>query len=476
MKLFPKLALTIAALLLITTLGLSASYYFLEQRSIRQQAELERQAVLRNLAHIAREALLANDDLLMVKYTGWIHKWTPGLLSASVTNPSGQIMAHSEPARIGRGESAEEQSRTEVLVLTDPIKLGPRWAATASVAFSQRYFEDRLSDQLSYLKRRVAWIAGAALTAGLLMAFLMAFSWSRIIARLAKAAQRVGEGRYDVAMGDTEKRGDELGFLARAFRAMAERLQELDTLKEDFVSAVTHELRSPLGATESYLNLMQDEAAQGLPQTAWPEYLERMRANTRRLTRFINDLLDVAALERGKVELNPGPVALETLAREVLEFFSAQFHEKKLVSYLRSPGVLPRVTADGEKIRQILTNLVSNAIKFTPAGGRIEIILEPASNNQVSISVKDSGIGIAPADQTKIFNKFEQVHSARKTVKGPKGTGLGLAICRTLVELHGSHLSLSSQPGAGSAFFFSLPVQDRHQQGIRHERTGHLIH
>lgn len=469
MKLFPKLAFSIASLLLLTTAGLSATYYFIEQRTIHRAAEEQRRDILRHLAHITQEAFLSNDDLLLVKYTGWLQKSNPCLLSASVVDPQGRVLAHNQPERIG-GKSATETSPTEAIFLSESVKMGNRWIATASAAFSKPYFEEQLRIRLDQLKRRVLWIAIPALTAGLFIAFLIAFSWSRTIGHLAHAAQRVGEGHYDFDLKGNVRRKDELGILARAFQSMAVRLKELDELKEDFVSAVTHELRSPLGAIESYLNLIQDETKQGLGTESWPGYMERMRMNTQRLTRFVNDLLDVAAIERGKITLTPQPADLKTLAREVLDFYIPKFSEKRLYAALEAPEELPLIAIDADKLRQVLMNLVSNAIKFTPAGGWIKIRLEQ-QKDQLRIAVRDTGIGISEEDQQKIFNKFEQVRSSRSSVKGPKGTGLGLAISRSLVELHGSRLHVRSRPGEGTTFYFSLPLKKE----ISYELTGHLV-
>jgi len=458
MKLFPKLALSIASLLLITTAGLSLSYYLIEQRSIHRLADEQRQAILRNLVHITQEAFLADDDLLLVKYTGWLQKGNPSLVSASVVDTQGRILSHSQPERIGDA-SFPETSRTEALLLSEPVKVGNRWIATASAAFSVRYFEEQLRERLHQLKRRVLWIAVPALTAGLLIAFFTALSWSRTVGRLARAAERIGDGRYDFDLGGTDRRKDELGVLSRAFRSMAQRLRELDELKEDFVSAVTHELRSPLGAIESYLNLIQDEIGQGIAPVAWPEYLERMRMNTQRLTRFVNDLLDVAALERGKMDLRLQPVAVDRLAQEVLDLFAPKLQEKRLRAALEAPRPLPLAMADADKIRQVLTNLLSNAIKFTPAGGWIKIRVHTnKGSRRLGVAVRDTGPGISAEDQKKIFNKFEQVRSTRQTVKGPKGTGLGLSISRALIEQHGGRLDVESRPGEGATFVFDIPI------------------
>jgi signal transduction histidine kinase len=462
MKLFPKLALTVSTLLIGTTLCLSASFYIAERRWIRAEADQDRRALLQNLVHIAQESFLTNDDLLLVKYTRWLQKWNPSLVSASVVNPQGEVLAHSEPSQIGKSVARVplETARAEILVLTQPVHLGNQWTATASVSFSERQYEETVQHRLRGLRRRLSFITAGAVAAGVMISFLLALSWTRPIGTLSDAAERVGQGKYDLDLAGTHRRQDELGILSKAFQSMAEQLQELDLMKEDFVSAVTHELRSPLGAIESYLNLINEEIQEGISPSAWQTYLERLRINTQRLTHFVNDLLDVAALERGKVTLEPQPLNLAILMQDVAAFYSAKLAEKKLTCTTSIPKThLPNAWADSDKVRQVLVNLFSNAIKFTPEKGTIELgVIHVPAEKGLRIYVKDSGPGIAVQDQVKIFNKFEQVHQTRQNVKGPKGTGLGLSICRALIELHGGTLGVKSKPGEGSCFYFTLPM------------------
>jgi signal transduction histidine kinase len=347
------------------------------------------------------------------------------------------------------------------LVLTEPVHLGVHSIATASVAFSQRQLNEVVHQRLARLQRRLAEVALVSLALGLVLCFWMALSWTRPIGFLAQMAERIGQGRWRLEWGPAELRKDELGFLARAFHRMADRLRELDQLKEDFVSAVTHELRSPLGAIESYLNLIGEELHEGISPETWQNYLQRLRANTQRLTRFVNDLLDVAALERGKVTLERRSTDALALVREVIDLFAAKLKEKNLSCELEASASLPPVFADADKLRQVLINLVSNAIKFTPEGGHILMKAEALEAKKLlQISVTDTGIGIAEGDQAKIFSKFEQVLTARQGVKGPKGTGLGLAISRMLIEMQGGTLGVHSQLGEGSTFFFTLPLAE----------------
>src|SRR5439155_2674775 len=229
----------------------------------------------------------------------------------------GEVLSHSEPSQIGKSVSpmVTDPGRTEVLVLTQPVHLGNQWVATASAGFSERQFEETVQNRLRGLKRRLALIVAGAMAAGLVISFWLALSWTRPIGALSQAAARIGQGKYQVDLAGINRRHDELGFLSKAFQTMAEQLQQLDQMKEDFVSAVTHELRSPLGAIESYLNLMNEEIREGISPSAWQTYAERLRANTQRLARFVNDLLDVAALERGKVAFQPETVNLAILVR-----------------------------------------------------------------------------------------------------------------------------------------------------------------
>lgn len=466
MKLFPKLAILVITWLALSVFALCASFYVSEKRSIQNQAQEERRALLQNLVHITREALVSGDDLLLVKYTRWLQRWNPAVVSLSVVSPKGDILAHSEPARIGQHESPllsetnTVSQKESILVQTQPVQMGRQWAGTVSAGFSETRLDESLRARLRGLKRRLSLIAFSALIAGIGISFAIAHSWTSPIAVLSRAATSLGQGQFKLELNETMRRSDEIGFLARSFNSMARDLEKLDTMKEDFVSAVTHELRSPLGAMESYLNLIQDEMREGVAASEWGIYVERLRVNTQRLNRFVSDLLDVAALERGRMELARRPVDLVALIRDVLQLFEARIIEKRFSCQTVIPSYPIRtVMADPEKIRQVLINLISNAVKFTPEKGTLRVGVEDNGEDAlITTYVQDSGVGIAPEDQTRIFNKFEQVSSARAGVKGPKGTGLGLAISKNLIAAHEGTLTVHSEPGRGSRFTFTLPV------------------
>jgi signal transduction histidine kinase len=334
--------------------------------------------------------------------------------------------------------------------------MGTEAVGTASVAYSQDELDKQLKLRLREVKRRFIQVTLVVTPLAIGFSLWVASSWTRPIQQFVALTQKIGQGRWDVDLNRVSRRGDELGRLGRSLKNMATQLHELDQMKDDFISVVTHELRSPLGAIESYLHLIAEELEQGKP-VEWDIYLERLRLNTQRLNRFVTDLLDVAALERGKVTLQLQRVDLRALAQDVLHLFDVQCREKPLQCRLEvlDPNIWVRI--DPDKIRQVLINLIANAVKFTPSDGVITLTIESLQDEEhVLVQVKDTGIGIALTDQTKIFDKFEQVASARRHVQSAKGTGLGLAICRSLIELHGHELGVRSQLGQGSAFFFKV--------------------
>jgi len=309
---------------------------------------------------------------------------------------------------------------------------------------------------LKVTRQRILVVAVGALIVGLLGAFILTHMMTGPIRKIAKGAEIIGSGKLDHKI--TVKSRDELGDLAREFNLMSDKLKELDQMKSDFVSSVTHELRSPLLSLRMYIDLALKGTA-GELNDKQKEYLTIMRDCAGRLSRFIDDLLDVAKIERGKMEVTLQPVDLYPIAQEISQLFKPQMDNKNIRFQVNVLTGLPRLLADPERTRQVITNLLSNAVKFTPAGGAITLEAKHnASAGTMDISVSDSGIGI-PADKLdSIFNKFEQVKDARQKASGPKGTGLGLAIVKGIVEMQGGRIKVTSELNKGSTFIVSLPL------------------
>ena len=247
-------------------------------------------------------------------------------------------------------------------------------------------------------------------------------------------------------------------------RRANEELRRVNQMKSDLISTVSHELRTPLATIKEFTGIVSDQIAGPVTQ-AQREYLAIIKVNIDRLARIIDDLLDMAKIEAGRIVLNRDLLGVAPLVSQVVQSMQPLADNKRITLEAHVPENLPGVFADADKIMQVLTNLVSNAIKFTPGMGRVTIsVLEQA--NDVLFSVADTGPGIALEDQPKLFEKFQQV---RPTVgaDGSKGTGLGLAISKRLVELHGGRIGLTSSPGQGSTFSFILPKY--HMEEIFHE-------
>ncbi|MBU0715796.1 MAG: cell wall metabolism sensor histidine kinase WalK [Verrucomicrobia bacterium] len=231
------------------------------------------------------------------------------------------------------------------------------------------------------------------------------------------------------------------------------KMKEVEQLKSDFVANVSHELRSPLAAIQKNLGLILDQTA-GVINTNQKEFLSLAKDNVERLTRLINDLLDLSKIEAGKMELKKARTDLKALARNAVTAFTGWFHEKGITVRLDVPNTPVDLEVDADKITQVMNNLLSNALKFTPPKGEIRITLN-AAVGPIEVSVTDTGIGIGPKDIQRIFNKFEQVSANHPA--GANGTGLGLPLAKQIVEKHGGCMQVKSEIGKGSTFSFTLP-------------------
>jgi signal transduction histidine kinase len=242
---------------------------------------------------------------------------------------------------------------------------------------------------------------------------------------------------------------------SRQLETANERLKELDRLKSDFVSNVSHELRTPLTAIKGAVDLLLREVPGRLNESQ-NHYLSRVRSNTHHLAGLINDLLDLAKIEEGKIELKSARISVGGLVHEVMETVRPLAAEKPVLLEVKVPEPSVLVWADRDKVTQVLMNLIGNAIKFTSPQGRVTVSASSDGVEWAQVSVNDNGPGISVEECQKIFQKFYQV--AEVGGPKPKGTGLGLAISKALVELHGGKIWVESEPGRGSTFSFTLPV------------------
>jgi signal transduction histidine kinase len=292
-----------------------------------------------------------------------------------------------------------------------------------------------------------------ALALGLLLSWSLIRPIQRAEARLAEIAAGDFSGRVDVP------NRDELGSLALNVNRMNDELRrlygELETAsrhKSEFLANMSHELRTPLNAIIGFSQVLRQRLF-GEINEKQEEYLDDILSSGNHLLDLINDVLDLSKVEAGQVELEVAPFSLsEALERGVVMVRERAAKNGVQVGLELAPDV-DEVRADERRIRQVVFNLLSNAVKFTPAGGNVVVATEQG-DGEVLVSVADTGPGIAPEDQGRIFEEFQQTEVG---VRQREGTGLGLALSKRLVELHGGRIWVESEPGKGSRFTFTLP-------------------
>jgi signal transduction histidine kinase len=246
---------------------------------------------------------------------------------------------------------------------------------------------------------------------------------------------------------------------ARLFREIADKSQQLEAAsrhKSEFLANMSHELRTPLNAIIGFSEVL-NERMFGELNDKQAEYLKDIHASGQHLLSLINDILDLSKVEAGRMELELTDFDLPAAVDNAVTLVRERASRKGVTVRIAVEDQIGMMRGDERKIRQVLLNLLSNAIKFTPAGGLIEVAAVP-NDGSVEVSVRDTGVGIAPEDHAAVFEEFRQVGaSAAKQ----EGTGLGLALARKFIELHGGKIWVTSQVGAGSTFTFTLPFQPR---------------
>ncbi|MNX53717.1 Alkaline phosphatase synthesis sensor protein PhoR [compost metagenome] len=251
-------------------------------------------------------------------------------------------------------------------------------------------------------------------------------------------------------------------------------LREQDQARAAFIANMSHELRTPLHYLMTHVSALE-EGLLGPLTPAQGEALSKILDGITRLTALMNDVLDVSKLEAHRIELDLQPTDPLELIAAAMEFQWAQAEKKGVRFSLVQPSDLPLVRADFGRMHQVLTNLLSNALKFTPPGGSVTVSAA-VEGEALRVEVADSGIGIAPDHHEHLFDRFYMVNDP--VARRVPGTGLGLAICKQLVELHGGRIGLDSEPGRGARFFFTVPIVREpllpEGNGVRRTPTGSL--
>ena len=326
------------------------------------------------------------------------------------------------------------------LAIAQPVELGHAIFGALVVATPEATLQTSL---LRIMDRLALAFAGGVLVAG-------AFGWylSRRITKpvlaLAGAADELSEGRYDVEIPAVRSR-DEISHLSESFQRMAQRLAEADQLERNFLLTVSHELRTPLTAIRGHVDALREGVAES-PE-AQAESLEAVRAETARLERLVGDVLDLAKLNAHRFTVLHEEVDMGRLVDRAYTMFSGDA-KRRGIEYRCDIAARPVIVSDGDRLLQIISNLLQNAFRWTPDGGRVELSLGQ-ENGSIAVEVADTGPGIADEERDRIFRPF--------WTRDGTGTGLGLAISRELAFALGGDIDLDSSVGSGSRFTLLLP-------------------
>jgi signal transduction histidine kinase len=301
-----------------------------------------------------------------------------------------------------------------------------------------------LTQQLIPLLERLA----IASLGGIIVAGLLGWYLSRRITRpvlaLSRATDEIARGSYDVDLPRV-RGGGEIGQLADSFRQMAARLSDAERQERNFLMSVSHELRTPLTAIRGHVDALREGVAEDPEARA--ASLDVIAREGARLERLVGDVLDLAKLEAHRFTVLTEEVDMERLCDQAYSAFGEEARRRR-IDYAKRFEARPTIVSDGDRVLQIISNLLSNAFRWTPDGGRVELELA-ASNGRVSVVVDDSGPGVAVEEQERIFRPFWS--------RDDSGTGLGLAIAHELAMALGGRIELDSQPGQGSRFKLVLP-------------------
>ncbi len=297
--------------------------------------------------------------------------------------------------------------------------------------------------------RRSLWLSGlGAGAAALLLGLVLVRQITGPLRRLKMAAHHIANG--DLSQRVPAASRDEIGELAQSFNSMAEALAQQEDARHHLMADIAHELRTPLTVIQASLEAMQDGVMQ-----ATPERLASLHEETLLLARLINDLRDLALAEVGQLRLEPAPVDLNELLRRSADQWQPQALRHGVRLSLELHDSFGPVRADAQRLEQVVSNLIDNALRYTPKGGQITVYAGPGTEaGTAMVTVADTGSGIPPEEQPRVFDRFYRGGRAHAR----PGSGIGLAVVRELVTRHGGRVWVESQPGQGSRFSLTLPL------------------
>lgn len=368
--------------------------------------------------------------------------------SLAVADTEGRVVASRSGEMVGELLPADILGQGIAL-----IQDGRRTGTLLNIRPTEVVLDAQAEAFLHQVQSSLLWAALGAAALSLLLGILLSRLLTAPLVRLTHAAQAVASG--DLSQRVDIRSRDETGELGRAFNEMAASLAEAETMRKNLIADVSHELRTPLSVVQGNLQALLDGV--------YPLEMAQVASlydETRLLTRLVDDLHDLALADAGRLRLEQAPVDINGLVRAAAAQFAPVAESSgvplELEEDVDALGEPPFVLGDADRLAQVLRNLLSNALRHTPAGGRVSLAVTRAGE-QVRVQVADTGSGISPEDLPHVFDRFYRGDRSRSRQGG--GAGLGLAIARQIVAAHGGTLTVRSEPGEGAAFTIALPVQ-----------------
>lgn len=432
-----------------------ASVVTVAQRSILEdQSRLRLKGLSDNVAQMAQESIKNHDQLMLLSYLLHLQKEHEEFVFASVSSSERtSTIGADRPGLIYWTGEAGVRGTASFEVSTVSATAGRARAENILVlklGFDVTILNAAIANTLRSLTRMTAMIAAAFMILGWLGALTLSRRITSPLIKLATAVSAVKAGNLDVVVADSGS--DEVGRLAARFNEMTSHLKELTQFREDLLHTLTHELNVPLGGLKGYIELWGDRK---IPNEgpARDEILQTMTAAVLRMEQSLGNALGLFRF--GALNAPKRSVWLNDLLKEACSLFTPEATAKKISISLPPTNVKAFVHADPEMLRQIISNLISNAVKYAPEGGKIQLTLE-SGKNDVLFKIEDNGSGIPAEDLPHLFTKFYRAgtEAGRPRVKG---TGLGLNIAQKAAQALGGSITVASQPGLGTSFTVTLP-------------------
>ncbi|HZD59571.1 MAG TPA: HAMP domain-containing sensor histidine kinase [Anaerolineae bacterium] len=327
--------------------------------------------------------------------------------------------------------------------------------ATFSAAFFLTSFIFKIVGQYpsAYLSQIINSLLGI-IFAGLVMLSVATFfraEQTRVFDPIIKAMEKIASGDFNIRLDNTYTGRHPVGDLMESVNNMALELNQLENMRQEFISDVSHEIQSPLTSIRGFAQALKND---NLNTEERSHYLSIIEAESTRLSRITDDLLKLASLESEQVKFEPKPYRLDQQIRDLVLASEPQWLDKGIEMAVSLEEVY--ITADEDLLSQVWVNLIHNSIKFTPDGGRVSVDLH-RHDGAIEFKIADTGIGISDKDQAHVFNRFYKADKSRKRSTG--GSGLGLSIVQKIVEIHKGTISIESTLGAGTTFTVSLPLE-----------------